>query len=99
MTPGSAEGLLNCLLIVEWVILVYFFLLSSFYALLLASAVLDIRPHLQKVRGENRRRLLRSEIAPRITLLAPAYNEARTIAESLRALGTPISESGSRRDQ
>lgn len=86
MTDSLPEALLNCLLIIEWVILLYFFLLSSFYGLLLTSAALDIRPHLQKERGENRRRLLRSEIAPRITLLAPAYNEAKTIAESLRAL-------------
>jgi cellulose synthase/poly-beta-1,6-N-acetylglucosamine synthase-like glycosyltransferase len=86
MTPGVAQALLNALLTIEWVILLYFFLLSSFYGLLLMSAVLDIRPHLQKERGENRRRLLKSEIAPRITLLAPAYNEAKTIAESLRAL-------------
>lgn len=86
MTPGVAEALLNALLTIEWLILLYFFLLSSFYGLLLMSAVLDIRPHLRKARDENRRRLLKSEIAPRITLLAPAYNEAKTIAESLRAL-------------
>lgn len=86
MTHRVAEALMNGLLIIEWMILLYFFLLSSFYGLLLTSAVLDIRPHLQKERGENRRRLLKSEIAPRITLLAPAYNEAKTIAESLRAL-------------
>jgi len=86
MTPGVAEALLNTLLTIEWLILLYFLLLSSFYGLLLMSAILDIRPHLQKARGENRRRLLKSEIAPRVTLLAPAYNEAKTIAESLRAL-------------
>lgn len=86
MMQTIGEGILNGLLLIEWVVLVYFFFLSSFYALLLASAVLDIGPHLQKERGENRRRLLRSEIAPRITLLAPAYNEAKTIADSLRAL-------------
>ncbi len=86
MTHTIVEGLLNGLLVVEWVILVYFFFLSSFYALLLASALFDIRPHLQKERGENRHRLLKSEIVPRITLLVPAYNEARTITESLRAL-------------
>ena len=48
MTHTIVEGLLNGLLVVEWVILVYFFCLSSFYALLLASALSDIRPHLQK---------------------------------------------------
>ncbi|MGD9725611.1 MAG: glycosyltransferase [Nitrospiraceae bacterium] len=86
MTHIIGEELLNCLLLVEWMILVYFFFLSSFYALLLTSAVLDIGPHLQKERGENRRRLLGSDIVPRITLLAPAYNEAKTIADRLRAL-------------
>lgn len=86
MSPSVGEALLHGLLIIEWGILLYFLLLSSFYGLLLMSAVLDIRPHLQKERGENRHRLLKSEIVPRITLLAPAYNEAKTIAESLRAL-------------
>jgi hypothetical protein len=59
MTPTIGEGLTNYLLLIEWGILVYFFFLSSFYALLLISAVLDIGPHLQKERGENRRRFER----------------------------------------
>ena len=73
---------------VAWVILAYFFLVNGWYALLLASACFDLRGHLLRIRGENRWRVLGSRVAPRISVLAPAHNEAATIVESIRCLLT-----------
>lgn len=67
-------------------ILLYFVAVNAFYFLLLASAALEMRRHLHASRGEDRRRVLSSDVAPRISVLAPAYNEAATIEESVRAL-------------
>ncbi len=77
---------LPLLLALEWSILLFFLIVTTFYLVLLVSAAVDLRPHLLKERGENRRRLLRSDMVPRISLIAPAFNEGKTIAESVRAL-------------
>lgn len=68
----------------DWVILVYFLLVNSFYGLQLVSAMWEMRQHILRTRGENHWRVLSSEVAPSISMLAPAYNEAATIAESVR---------------
>lgn len=80
------EYLLPVLLGLEWMILAYFLLVTTFYAVLLISAGIDLRPHLLKERGENRRRLLQSAMVPRISMISPAFNEGKTIADSVRAL-------------
>lgn len=70
----------------EWAILVYFVLVNSFYAVLLLSAGWEMLWHARQVRGESRWYLLNSPMAPRISMLSPAYNEAATIGESVHAL-------------
>ncbi|MBA3670485.1 MAG: glycosyltransferase family 2 protein [Gemmatimonadaceae bacterium] len=70
----------------EWAILVYFVLVNSFYAVLLVAASREMWRHIMSVRGENRWRILGSPAAPRISILAPAYNEAATIEDSIRSL-------------
>ncbi len=70
----------------ETAILLYFLLVNGFYLLLLASAGIEMWRHTHSVRGEDRRRVLSSPVAPRISVLAPAYNEAATIEESVRSL-------------
>lgn len=70
----------------EWAILVYFLCVNGGYVVLLLSAMVEMRAHASLVRGENRWRVLGSPVAPTISMLAPAYNEAATVVESLRAL-------------
>ena len=70
----------------EWAILVYFLCVNGWYLVLLVSAALEMGSHLAQVRGESRWRMLGSSVAPTISMLAPAYNEAATVVESLRGL-------------
>ena len=70
----------------EWAVLVYFLAVNGTYLLLLASAMLEMREHALLSRGESRWRVLSSSLTPTISMLAPAYNEEATIAESLRSL-------------
>lgn len=84
MTAGALVDLV--LVRMEWAILCYFLVVNGFYLVLLAAAGLEMRRHLLYSRGESRWRVLGSAVAPRISMLAPAYNEAATIRESLRSL-------------
>ena len=80
------ESLRGGLVALEWAILGYFTFANAFYGLLLLLASLELRRHLRSIRGESRWRVLGSAAAPRITVLAAAYDEAATIRESLSAL-------------
>lgn len=74
---------------IQWLevgILGYFVLVNSFYFILLVSAALEMLVHLRRIRGERRWRLVDSELSPSISILAPAYNEAATISDSVRSL-------------
>jgi cellulose synthase/poly-beta-1,6-N-acetylglucosamine synthase-like glycosyltransferase len=68
------------------VLLVYFLLVNSFYALQLVAAALETRRHLCAGGATADSRLLGSEMAPRISILAPAYDEATTVGQSVTAL-------------
>ena len=67
-------------------VLVYFLTVNTFFAVLLGSAVWEMRQHLHATRGEERSRLLGSPVTPVISVLAPAFNEAETVEESVKAL-------------
>jgi cellulose synthase/poly-beta-1,6-N-acetylglucosamine synthase-like glycosyltransferase len=67
-------------------ILIYFLLVNSFYAALLVSATIEMWIHVRQVRGESRWRVLGSDVAPSVSILSPAYNEAPTVATSVAAL-------------
>ena len=72
----------------ETAILVYFLLVNSFYGLLLLVAARQLWVYAMRTRSEARWRVLGSEVTPRITILAPAFDEANTIERSLRTLLT-----------
>lgn len=85
MTNEITVSVVNFL---EVAILIYFFAVNTFYLVLLVSAVLEARRQRARTRLEERWRILGSDIAPILTVVAPAYNEAATIGESVRALLT-----------
>jgi cellulose synthase/poly-beta-1,6-N-acetylglucosamine synthase-like glycosyltransferase len=72
----------------NWFILAYFVAVNGLLALLLGSAAVEMRAHRLDVWRESRWRVLSSEVAPTISVLAPAYNEAMTVSESVRSLLT-----------
>ncbi len=80
--PGPVLGA------VQVAVLVYFVVLNSFYAVQLVAATLETLRHTRATRGADRRRLLGSGVAPRISVLAPAHNEAATVSESVASLLT-----------
>jgi cellulose synthase/poly-beta-1,6-N-acetylglucosamine synthase-like glycosyltransferase len=67
-------------------VLAYFFAVNGWYLVLLVSAFLEMRRHKILIANESRHLLLSSTLSPRISILAPAYNEEATIEASLRAL-------------
>lgn len=83
---GFESGLSAVFGVTELLVLTYFLIANTFYAILLISAVTELRDHTHRIRGENRMRILGSKLAPRISLLAPAYNESATIAASVQSL-------------
>jgi cellulose synthase/poly-beta-1,6-N-acetylglucosamine synthase-like glycosyltransferase len=84
VTAGEFASLV--LVRLEWAILVYFLLVNGWYMLLLFSAGLEMREYVMLARGRARWRLMGSRVVPSISMLAPAYNEGATVAQSIRAL-------------
>jgi cellulose synthase/poly-beta-1,6-N-acetylglucosamine synthase-like glycosyltransferase len=74
--------------VLDWAILAYFVVVNGMLTLLLASAAIEMRAHRLDVWRENRWRVLSSEVVPTISVLAPAYDEAPTVSESVRSLLT-----------
>jgi cellulose synthase/poly-beta-1,6-N-acetylglucosamine synthase-like glycosyltransferase len=72
----------------QWVVLAYFLGVNLFLLGVLVASGLEMRRHLLDSWHESRWRLLGSAVTPRISLLAPAFNEALTVSESLRSLLT-----------
>lgn len=70
----------------EWASLFYFLIVNSLYGVLLISACWEMGQHHLKTKGENLSRVLSSEVAPSISMLAPAHDEAASIKESVTSL-------------
>ena len=71
---------------VQYVMLLYFLTVNSWYLILLVSSLLEMRRHMLLIADESRHLLLSSTLSPTISILAPAFNEEVTIEGSLRAL-------------
>jgi cellulose synthase/poly-beta-1,6-N-acetylglucosamine synthase-like glycosyltransferase len=77
------EGVIRVL---ELFAISFFVALNGWYLVLLVGAAIEMRQHRLLSRGDTRTRVLGSPLAPRITVLAAAYNEEATIVESLNSL-------------
>lgn len=76
------------LAVLAWAVLAYFLVVNGALSALLVAAAGELRAHRLAVWRENRWRVLSSEVAPTISVLAPAHDEAATIAENVRSLLT-----------
>ena len=72
----------------EYFVAVYFVAVNSFYLLLLVAAARSLRRHRARTWQLRHRRLLGSDRAPRLSVIAPAFNEEATITESVQGLLT-----------
>src|SRR6266513_2290431 len=70
------------------VILLYFLILNSFYALLLILSIPEIWEQTRLAEDEDFQRLMQSDALPPISILVPAHNESATIEASLTAILT-----------
>lgn len=73
---------------IEGFFLTYACIVTGSYFLQAALSFINIKSYLNKKEFLNEKKLLESEILPSIVLIAPAYNEAKVIAESVRSLLT-----------
>jgi cellulose synthase/poly-beta-1,6-N-acetylglucosamine synthase-like glycosyltransferase len=67
-------------------VLAYFIVVNGFQTLLMLSASWELGRYRRRGWGDDARTLVGSEVAPTISVLAPAFNEQETIVESVRAL-------------
>jgi cellulose synthase/poly-beta-1,6-N-acetylglucosamine synthase-like glycosyltransferase len=70
----------------EWALVFYVALINSIYLLLIALGFNALRRDRGSLPREQRDALLKSPLLPRVAVLAPAYNEAATCRESVRAM-------------
>ncbi len=66
--------------------LVYFIALNSFYLAFSILAFVRLRHHRRRWTSRDLEAVVRSSATPGISLIVPAFNEAKTLAESVRAL-------------
>jgi len=71
-----------------WTVFGYFALVNGSQTLLLIAAFFGMVRHRHKAWNQRAARLLGSAATPRVSVLAPAFNEAATIADSVRAMLT-----------
>lgn len=72
--------------IIEYVIFGFTIVLFLTYLILAGISALNIRRYLQKAKNTDYDLLLNSEIAPMVSIIAPAYNEGLTIVQNIQSL-------------
>jgi cellulose synthase/poly-beta-1,6-N-acetylglucosamine synthase-like glycosyltransferase len=70
----------------EWVVIFYVSLINAIYFFLMVLGFFALRSHRTRQNPEARAVLLNSPLLPEVSIIVPAYNEAVTIAQSVRAL-------------
>lgn len=76
----------QALAIADLVILTYFVVLNSLYLLFNIVAYVSLRQHRRRWTGRDLDAIVRSPATPGVSIVAPAYNEEATLAESVRSL-------------
>jgi cellulose synthase/poly-beta-1,6-N-acetylglucosamine synthase-like glycosyltransferase len=68
------------------IILTYFFLINAFYLLFIILSLFGLFRHRELIKFVSFKEVFRLPLVKPISIIAPAYNEEKTIAESVRAL-------------
>jgi cellulose synthase/poly-beta-1,6-N-acetylglucosamine synthase-like glycosyltransferase len=68
------------------IILVYFFLINAFYIFFIVLSLVGLLRHRELNRFVSFKEIFRLPLVKPISIIAPAYNEEKTIVESVRAL-------------
>ena len=86
--PGDLRHwMLSALAVYEYAIIIYLFTLSTIYFVLLLVGFFEMMRHRFAYRDSDENRVLEaSPLVPAVSILAPAYNEAASIRESVRAM-------------
>lgn len=71
---------------VETFIFWYGIVIMSSYVLLAFFSILAILTHLRDIKSINYEQILKSSIAPKVSVIAPAYNESASIVDNIRSL-------------
>jgi cellulose synthase/poly-beta-1,6-N-acetylglucosamine synthase-like glycosyltransferase len=69
-----------------WFISAFFVAFVAVHSFVLVMAAVELHRYTGGVNASHLRRMLRSPLAPRISILVPAYNEAKGIVDSVRSL-------------
>jgi cellulose synthase/poly-beta-1,6-N-acetylglucosamine synthase-like glycosyltransferase len=83
-----SDSAIQILVAFEWFVLVYFVFVNAGYLMLIISALREVRENSASEWDEPESKIVGSALAPRVSILAPAYNEEATVTESVRALLT-----------
>ena len=74
------------LAVLELAILVYFLVLNTLYLLFCVVAYVRLRRHRRRWTARDLEAVMRSSATPAISIVAPAFNEETTLADSVRSL-------------
>ena len=74
------------MIIYVWFVLLYFIAFVVVHTVVLLLAVAELRRYALRSDASDMRRILRSPLAPPISILVPAYNESAGIADTVRSL-------------
>src|SRR6478609_124075 len=76
----------NIIWLFDFLFFLYAPVLISFYLLLSILSMIESREYMKKNRFINYKKILSSDFAPSISIIAPAYNESLNIIENVRSL-------------
>jgi cellulose synthase/poly-beta-1,6-N-acetylglucosamine synthase-like glycosyltransferase len=74
------------MIIYVWFVLLYFIAFVVIHTVVLLLAAAELRRYALRSDASDMRRILRSPLAPPISILVPAYNESAGIADTVRSL-------------
>lgn len=80
------DALAGGLTILDLAILIYFLTLNTLYLAFCVVAYVRLRQHRRRWTARDLEAVMRSSATPAISIVAPAYNEEATLADSIRSL-------------